>query len=49
MKKQKEIETEERINVICPDCGNHVWDVATVDQHLNKCWNCGLRFFSDCE
>ena len=33
----------------CPKCGELVWDVATADQHLNKCWNCGLKFFDDCE
>lgn len=28
----------------CPRCGGEVWDAATADQRLNKCWNCGLRF-----
>lgn len=31
----------------CPKCNAEVWDVATVDQHLNKCWECGLRFDSE--
>ena len=31
----------------CPECGAVVWDVATVDQRLNKCWMCGLRFMDD--
>jgi hypothetical protein len=33
----------------CPECGEIVWDVATIDQHLNKCWKCGLKFLNDCE
>lgn len=31
---------------LCPDCNQPVWDVATIDQRLNKCWSCGLRFDS---
>jgi hypothetical protein len=30
--------------VKCPGCGKTVWDIATIDQRLNKCWECGLRF-----
>ena len=30
----------------CPGCGKLVWDIATQDQRLNKCWECGLRFDS---
>ena len=33
--------------VKCPECGKDVWDVATVDQALNKCWNCGARWMND--
>jgi len=33
----------------CPECGEIVWDVSNADQHLNKCWKCGLKFFDDCE
>ncbi len=33
----------------CPECNEIVWDKTTADQHLNKCWNCGLKFFDDCE
>ncbi len=33
--------------VFCPECGVLVWDVATIDQALNKCWGCGLRFMND--
>lgn len=28
----------------CPKCNGDVWDLATVDQRLNKCWDCGVRF-----
>lgn len=28
----------------CPKCSNKIWDKATKDQALNKCWKCGLRF-----
>ena len=28
----------------CPRCNKIIWDHATVDQRLNKCWECGLRF-----
>jgi len=28
---------------VCPQCGEDIWDVSTVDQRLNKCWKCGLR------
>jgi hypothetical protein len=28
----------------CPGCMAEIWDVSTVDQRLNKCWECGLRF-----
>ena len=35
--------------VECPGCGEVVWDTATVDQHLNKCWACGLKFYDDVE
>ena len=38
------IAPEEAKKVICPGCGEEVWDVSTVDQRLNKCWKCGLRF-----
>ena len=34
--------TEEQLR--CPKCNEKVWDKATVDQQLNKCWECGLRF-----
>lgn len=30
--------------VHCPQCAAKIWDVITVDQRLNKCWNCGLSF-----
>jgi ssDNA-binding Zn-finger/Zn-ribbon topoisomerase 1 len=33
-----------RTKVFCPQCHEEVWDIANVDQRLNKCWNCGLRF-----
>ena len=29
--------------VVCPDCGEPVWDVAH-GHKLNKCWGCGLAF-----
>ena len=32
--------------VLCPTCGKEVWDVATVDQRLNKCHECGIKFNS---
>lgn len=32
------------MKVICPKCGREVWDKASADQRLNKCWGCGLRF-----
>jgi transcription elongation factor Elf1 len=35
------------MQVNCPRCGEQVWDTATVDQRLNKCWGCGLRFDSE--
>jgi hypothetical protein len=31
----------------CPDCLEEIWDVSTIDQHLNKCWKCGLKFLDD--
>ena len=31
----------------CPECGAGVWDVSTVDQALNKCWSCGIRWLDD--
>ncbi len=40
-KKLSQVENESKI---CPQCGDVVWDVATLDQRLNKCWECGLRF-----
>lgn len=33
----------------CPECGEDVWDEATIDQRLNKCWKCGLKFMNDTE
>ena len=30
--------------VKCPKCGQLVWDKATIDQRLSKCWKCGTRF-----
>ena len=33
--------------VKCPNCGKPVWDVATVDQALNKCWDCGTKWMND--
>jgi len=30
--------------VKCPNCKKIIFDVATVDQRLNKCWECGLKF-----
>jgi predicted RNA-binding Zn-ribbon protein involved in translation (DUF1610 family) len=44
-----ETEKTEHAGIKCPKCGKVVWDVATADQHLNKCWECGLRFFPDCD
>jgi hypothetical protein len=35
--------------MLCPNCLMEVWDVATIDQHLNKCWDCGLKFLNDTE
>lgn len=31
----------------CPKCGKEVWDTANVDQALNKCWDCGLKWLSE--
>jgi len=31
-------------SVVCPKCGSKIWDTSNVDQRLNKCWKCGLRF-----
>lgn len=47
--KQTEMTREELKNkfIVCPDCDEPVWDIATVDQHLNKCWKCGLRFMNE--
>jgi hypothetical protein len=28
----------------CPHCSKDIWDESTVDQRLNKCWDCGMRF-----
>jgi len=28
----------------CPKCKRKIWDKSTIDQRLNKCWDCGLRF-----
>ena len=39
-------ETEPSQLLYCPKCGSGVWDRATQDQRLNKCWGCGLRFDS---
>lgn len=33
--------------VTCPKCGKEIWDKATVDQRLNKCWGCGHRWLND--
>jgi len=33
-------------SLTCPRCGSPVWDQASPDQRLNKCWECGLRFDS---
>jgi len=41
------IGAERSASVKCPECGKPVWDVATVDQALNKCWNCGARWMND--
>src|SRR5579864_862221 len=35
---------EKKAAKTCPNCGKEIWDVSTVDQRLNKCWNCGIRF-----
>lgn len=42
--KEGNSDPKEKPPVVCPKCGEPVWDVATVDQRLNKCHNCGLRF-----
>ena len=34
-------------DIFCPKCGETVWDKATLDQALNKCWKCGQRFLND--
>lgn len=31
----------------CPKCGKSAWDVSTVDQKLNKCWDCKNRWMDD--
>jgi len=36
-----------KVVVKCPHCHKPVWDVATIDQALNKCHNCGQRFMND--
>lgn len=38
---------DKKKSVKCPKCGKEIWDVSTVDQALNKCWNCGMRFLND--
>jgi predicted RNA-binding Zn-ribbon protein involved in translation (DUF1610 family) len=38
------INSDTDARLICPRCGEEVWDRSTPDQRLNKCWNCGLRF-----
>jgi len=30
--------------MICPKCKKEIWDKATIDQRLNKCWECGTKF-----
>ena len=30
--------------VYCPKCKEEIWDKSSIDQRLNKCWNCGIRF-----
>lgn len=32
------------MEITCPSCNGVVWDIATIDQRLNKCWGCGVRF-----
>jgi hypothetical protein len=39
-----EIPEEKESSKKCPKCGEDIWDTSTVDQRLNKCWNCGTRF-----
>lgn len=41
------IDISPKPDAICPECKAVVWDTATVDQHLNKCWGCGLKFFTE--
>jgi len=31
----------------CVKCGAKCTDVSTVDQRLNKCWECGIRWMDD--
>ncbi len=31
-------------NPRCPKCGKEIWDKSTIDQRLNWCHNCGLKF-----
>ncbi len=40
------VDVVEQLTVKCPHCHHHVWDTATIDQRLNHCHNCGLRFDS---
>ena len=30
--------------IFCPKCKQEIWDVATPDQRLNKCWQCEIKF-----
>ena len=46
---RRERERAERNQVVCPQCGEKVWDVAKVDQSLNKCWGCGQRWMNETE
>lgn len=48
-KKLEEIIENTTAEILCPECQEPIWDVSTVDQALNKCWNCGVRFLNDIE
>jgi DNA-directed RNA polymerase subunit RPC12/RpoP len=47
--KEQRFESVQKIEreKICPECSETVWDVSTIDQRLNKCWNCGIRWMDD--
>lgn len=38
----KQLQKDKQIK--CPDCKAIIWDKKTIDQRLNKCHGCGLRF-----